>query len=124
MAVSGNLGKKVPVIDDVLLHHEQEIYPTTSLKKNWIERVWFSNGSELLRWFETEVIGFETEIVKGRGYETYNSAEVKKEHKEEAKADEEAEQEQEALVPLVTHVNFIFAPNFFYWWSIYQPSAN
>ena len=45
----------------------------------------------------------------GRGYETYNSKEVKKEHKEEAIADEEAtaEEEEEAPVPLVTHVNNI-----------------
>ena len=48
-------------------------------------------------------------IVRGRGYETYNSKEVKKEHKEETKPDEEAtvEEEQEAPVPLVTHVNNI-----------------
>ena len=43
-------------------------------------------------------------FVKGRGYETYNSKEVKKEHKEEAKAEEEEAAEQEP-VPLVTHVN-------------------
>ena len=35
--VSGNLGGKIPVADDVLLSHEQEIYPTTSLDENCIE---------------------------------------------------------------------------------------
>ena len=45
-------------------------------------------------------------IVKGRGYETYNTKEVKKEHKEEAKAEEEETAEEEP-VPLVTHVNNI-----------------
>ena len=37
MAVSGNLGEKVPIVDDVLSSHEQEIYPTTSLDENCIE---------------------------------------------------------------------------------------
>ena len=30
VAVSGNLGEKIPAVDDVLSSHEQEIYPTTS----------------------------------------------------------------------------------------------
>ena len=51
-------------------------------------------------------------FVKGRGYETYNTKEVKKEHKEEAKADEEAEQEEEAPVLLLTYVNNILHLNF------------
>ena len=34
VAVSGTLGGKVPVVDDVLSSHEQEIYPTTSLDEN------------------------------------------------------------------------------------------
>ena len=37
VAVSGNPGAKVPVVDDVLSSYEQEIYPTTSLDKNSIE---------------------------------------------------------------------------------------
>ena len=37
VAVSGNLGRKSPVVDDVLLSHEQEISPTTSLDENCIE---------------------------------------------------------------------------------------
>ena len=46
-------------------------------------------------------------FLKCRGYDTYNSREVKKEHKEETNEDEEREEEQEAPVPLVTHVNNI-----------------
>ena len=34
VAVSGNPGVKVPVVDDVLSSHEQEIYPTASLEEN------------------------------------------------------------------------------------------
>ena len=37
LAVSGNLGGKVPVVDDVFSSQEQEIYPTTSLDENCIE---------------------------------------------------------------------------------------
>ena len=46
-------------------------------------------------------------LVRGRVYEPYNSKEVKKELREETKAEEEAtaREEQEAPVPLFTHVN-------------------
>ena len=30
-----------------------------------VPRVWISNRSELLRWFETDVLGFETEVCQG-----------------------------------------------------------
>ena len=52
-------------------------------------------------------MAFKLKIVRGCGYETYNTKEVKKEHKEEAKAGEEEMAEEEAPVPLVTHVNNI-----------------
>ena len=37
VAVSVNLVGKVPVVEDVLSSHEQEIYPTTSLDENRID---------------------------------------------------------------------------------------
>ena len=46
-------------------------------------------------------------LVRCRGFETYINVEVKKEHKEKAKAEEEETAEEEAPVPLVTHVNNI-----------------
>ena len=46
-------------------------------------------------------------LVRGCGYETYNTKEVKKEHEGEAKAEEEETAEEDAPVPLVTHVNNI-----------------
>ena len=52
-------------------------------------------------------LGLKLKFVRGRGYETYNTKEVKKEHKEEAKAEEEETAEEDAPVPLVTHVNNI-----------------
>ena len=36
VAISGNFGGKVPIVDDVLLSHAQETYPTTSLDENCI----------------------------------------------------------------------------------------
>ena len=46
-------------------------------------------------------------LLTSRGYQTYNTNEVKKEHKEEAKAEEEGAAEEDAPVPLATHVNNI-----------------
>ena len=37
VAVSRTLGGKVPIVDEFLSSHEQEIYPTTSLDENCIE---------------------------------------------------------------------------------------
>ena len=52
-------------------------------------------------------LALKLKLVRGRGYETYNTKEVKKELKEEAKAEEEQTAEEEAPVPLATHVNNI-----------------
>ena len=51
-------------------------------------------------------LALKLKLVRGRGYETYNSKETKKEHKQEAKAEEEKTAD-EAPVPLVTHANNI-----------------
>ena len=37
VAVSGNLRGNVPIVDNLLSSHEQEIYPTTSIDENCIE---------------------------------------------------------------------------------------
>ena len=50
-------------------------------------------------------LALKLKIVRGRGYETYKTKEVKKEQKEEAKAEEEDTAEEDAPGPLVTHVN-------------------
>ena len=47
-------------------------------------------------------------FVDGRGYGTYNNAELKKQHKEESKADDETTAaEEKQKLPLVTHLNNI-----------------
>ena len=105
MTVSGNLGGKVPVVDDVLSSHEQEFYPTTSLDENCIEFE-FQTGWDYYVELRQTYLALKLKLVRGRGYETYNTKEVKKEHKKETKAEEEETAEEEA-VPLVTHVNNI-----------------
>ena len=109
VAVSGSLGGKVPVVDDVLLSHEQEIYPTTSLDGNCIEFEFQTDRNFYVDLRQT-YLALKLKFVEGRAYEIYNTKEVKTEHKEKGKADEEmvaVEEEQEAPVPLVTHVNNI-----------------
>ena len=104
MAVSGNLGGKVPVVDDVLSYHEQEIYPTTSLNENCKEFEFQTERNYYVDLRQT-YLALKLKLVRGRGYETYNAKEVKKEHKEETKAGEEEMAEEDAPVLLVTHVN-------------------
>ena len=105
VAVSGTLGGKVPVVDDVLSSHEQEIYPTTSLDENCIEFEIQTDWNYYVELRQT-YLALKLKLVGGCGYETYNTKEVKKEHKNETKAEEEETAEEEA-VPLVTHVNNI-----------------
>ena len=106
VAVSGSLGGKVPVVDDVLSFHEQGIYPTTSLDENCIEYEFQTDRNYYVDLRQT-YLALKLKLVRGRGYETYSTKEVKKEHKEEAKAEEEETAEEEAPVLLVTHVNNI-----------------
>ena len=107
VAVSGKLGGQVPVVDDVLSSHEQKIYPTTSLDENCIE---FEIQTDWNYYVDLRqgYSALKLKHVRGRDYENDNSKEVKKEHKGEVKADEEETAEEEAPVPLVTHVNNIF----------------
>ena len=103
VAVSGNLGGKVPVVDDVSSSHEQEFYPITSLDENCIE---FEFQTDRNYYVDLRItyLALKLKLVRGHGYETYNTKEAKKEHKEEAKSEEEETVEEEVPVPLVTHV--------------------
>ena len=103
-AVSGNLGGKVPVVDDVLPSDEQKIYPTTSLKENCINFEFQTDRNYYVGLRQT-YLALKLKLVRGCGYETYKIKEVTKEHKEAAKAEEEETVEEEAPVRLVTHVS-------------------
>ena len=106
MAVSGNLGGKVPIVDDVLSSHEQEIYPTTSLDENCIEFEFQTDRNYYVDSRQT-YLALKLKLVRGCGYETYNTKEVEKENKKEAKAEEEETAEEDAPFPFINLVNII-----------------
>ena len=88
VAVSGNLGEKVPVVDVVLSSHEQGIYPTTLLDGNCRE-LKFQTDRNFYVDLKQMYLALKLKIVNCRGYETYNKNEIEREQQEEAKADEE-----------------------------------
>ena len=109
MAVSGNLGGKVPVVDDVLSSHEQQIYPTTSLIENSIEFEFQTDRNYYVD-LRQSYLALKVKLVKGRGYDTHKSTEAKKEHKNEeqpTKAAANDEEDDTNSVPLLTCVNNI-----------------
>ena len=108
VAVSGNLGGKVPIVDDVLSSHEQEIYRTTSLDENCIEFEFQTDRNYYVD-LRQSFLALKLKFVKGRGYDTYESKEKKKEHKDESvvfteTGDDNSEEEE---VARVTNVNNI-----------------
>ena len=79
-AVYGNLGGKIPVVDDALSSDEQEICPTTSLDENCIKFEFQTDRNYYVDLRQT-YLALNLKLVRGRGYETYNSRQVKKELK-------------------------------------------
>ena len=69
VAVSGNLGGKVPVVDDVLSSHEQKIYPITSLDGNCIKLEFQTDWNYYVDLRQT-YWALKLKLVRGRGYET------------------------------------------------------
>ena len=96
VTVSRNLGGKVPIAEDVLLSHEQELYPTTSLDENCVEFEFQTDRNSYVDFMQNFLIW------------NWNTKEFEKEHKEESKEAAEAaetqEVDQDAPVSLVTHV--------------------
>ena len=109
VAVSGNLGGKVPIVDDVLSSLEQEFYPTTSLDENCIEFELQTDRNCYVD-LRQSYLALKLKFVKGRGYDTYESKEKKKEHKDESVVftetgtDDEEEQEEVARVTYVNNI--------------------
>ena len=110
LAVSGSLGGKVPVVDDVWPSHEQEIYPTTSFDESWIEFEFKRDRNSYVELRQTFLV-LKLKLVRGRGCETYNTKEVKNEHEDESKVERE-ETVEEAPVLLIAHSNNIVQLNF------------
>ena len=110
VAVSGNLGGKVPIVDDVLSSHEQEIYPTASLDENGIEFE-FQTDRNFCVDLRQSFLALKLIFVRRRGYDTYESKEKKKEPKDESlvftEIGDDSDQEEEEEVARVTYVNNI-----------------
>ena len=108
VAVSGNLRVKVPIVDDVLSSHEQEIYPTTSFVKNCIE-IEFHTDRNYYVDLRQSFLALKLKFVKARGYDTYESKEKKKEHKDESvvfteTGDDDSKEEEVARVTYVNNI--------------------
>ena len=93
--------------------HEQEIYPTTPLDENCIEFDFRTDRNyyvDLRQYF----LALKLNFVKGRGYDTYESKEKKKEHKVESVVFTETgtEDDEEEEVARVTYVNNIMHSTF------------
>ena len=115
VAVSGNLGGKVPIVDDVLSSHEQEIYPTTSLDENCIEFEFQTDRNYYVD-LRQSFLALKLKFVKGRGYDTYESKEKKKEHKHKSvvfteTGDDEEKQEEVARVFYVNNIMHSISSN-------------
>ena len=109
VAVSGILGGKVPIIDDVLSSHEQEIYPTTSFDENCIEFDFQTDRNYYVDLRQSFLL-LKLKFIKGRGYDKYESKEKKNEHKDESVVFTETgtdDEEEEEEVARVTSVNNI-----------------
>ena len=67
VAVSGNLGGKVPKVDDVLSSHEQELYSTTSFDGDCIEFEIQTDRNYYVELKQT-YLASKLKLVRGRGY--------------------------------------------------------
>ena len=82
VAVSENPGVKVPVVDDVLSSHEQEIYPTISLDENSIKFEFQTDRNVYVDLRQT-YLALKIKLVKGRGFDIYKTTRKEKEQKED-----------------------------------------
>ena len=108
VAVSGNLGGKVSIVDDALPSHEQAIYPTTSIDENCIKFEFQTDRNDYVD-LRQSFLALKLKFVKGRGYDTYESKENRKEQKDESVVFTETgdDSDQEEEVARVTYVNNI-----------------
>ena len=108
VAVSGKVGGKVPIVDDVLSSLEQEIYLTTLLDEN-CKKFEIQRDRNYYVDLRQSFLALKLKFVKGPGYDTYESKEKKKEHKNESVVftDTETDEEEQEEVAQVTYVKNI-----------------
>ena len=111
VAVSKNPGANVPVVDNVLSSHEQEVYPTTSRDENSTEFEFQTRRNNYVDLRQT-YLALKIKLVKKCGFDAYKTTEKKKEHKEDTvfieTGDDDVEfTEEDEGVPHITLVNNI-----------------
>ena len=84
VAIFGDLGDKVRVVDNDLSSHEQETYPTTSLDENCIEFE-FWNDRDYYVDIKRTYLALKLKFVRDCSYESYNTKEVQKSTKKRQK---------------------------------------
>ena len=87
---------EVPVVDDVLSSHEQEMYPTISFDENSIEFEFQTDRNVYVDLRQT-YLAQKIKLVKGRGFDTYKTTEKEKKHKEDAVFTERGEVDVEFI---------------------------
>ena len=99
--------------DDILSSHEQESYSTTSLDENCIEFEFQTDGNYYVD-LRQSFLAFKLKFVKGRGYDTNNRKEKKKEHKDESAVFTETgnDEKEKEKVARFTYVNNILHSTF------------
>ena len=107
-AACGNLGGKIPIVDDVVSAHEQKIYPTNSSDDNSIKFEFCTDGNCYVDWRKV-FLALILKMVQGCADGFYdpeypeNEKDDSKEDAAEVTADEEKEKDRP--VPPVTHLN-------------------
>ena len=103
VAVSGSLGGKVTVVDDVFFSHEQQTYPTTSLDENSIEFEFQTDRNTYTDLRQT-YLSLVLKMLEHCRFDSYKKV-VKKEHNEAE--DKKANTNDDDEIPAITHVNNI-----------------
>ena len=81
VAVSGNPGVKVPVVDNMLSSHEQKIYPTTSVDENSNEFECQTDCNVYVDLRQT-YLALKLKLVERRGFDKYKITEKREEQEE------------------------------------------
>ena len=92
------------IVDDVLSLHEHKIYTTTLIDENCIEFEFQMDRNCYVN-LKQPFLALKLKFVKGRGYDTYENREKKKEHKDESVVFTETRTDDEEEVARVTYVN-------------------
>ena len=104
VAVSGDLGGKVAIVDDALSSHEQEVYPTTSLDENYIAFEFQTDRNYYVD-LRQSLLALKLKFFKGRCYDTWESKEKRSTKRSLFFITKTGKDDGEEEVARVTYVN-------------------